>query len=144
MFIPFVIPVAATLILTAADQVPTFDVTPSCRAAAEASGGQDRLQTCVQSEQNARDELVRTWSQYSTSDRSLCSQPAGVGGEPTYTELITCLEMARDTRNPPNRAAESASSPTTSGMAPDQGVPSGTTPGMLHRQPRRPDGEGMK
>ena len=30
--------------------------------------------------------------------RELCLRSASVGGEPTYTELITCLEMDRDSK----------------------------------------------
>jgi hypothetical protein len=31
-----------------------------------------------------------------SADRSLCTRLSGTGGAPTYTELLVCLEMARD------------------------------------------------
>jgi hypothetical protein len=118
------LPIAAQLFVTVADTVPTFDVTPSCRAAASVTGAsQDRLQTCMQSEQRARDLIVKHWDQFTAADRRNCALTASVGGSPTYTEMVTCLEMARDTRNPPQ----------TETLAPMQGP---STSGMVHRQPR--------
>jgi hypothetical protein len=76
-------------------------VNPSCRAAAEASGGHDRLQGCLASENSARDQLVKEWMQFPVASRTLCLQSASAGGEPTYTELITCLEMDRDAKLKP-------------------------------------------
>lgn len=118
------LPVAAQLFVTVADKVPDFDVRPSCRAAAEAAGAStDRMQTCLQSEQRARETIVKDWSQYSAADRTNCALTASVGGYPTYTEMITCLEMARDTRNPPTSEALAPLGPATSGSG-------------AHRQPR--------
>jgi hypothetical protein len=124
MFVPLAALTAAQLFITVADTVPTFDVTPSCRAAASASGAAgDRMETCLQSEQRARAQVVDEWPRYKPAERTRCIQTATVGGNPTYSELATCLEMTRDTRNPP--AAQTLaplSAPSTSGMA--------------HRQPR--------
>jgi hypothetical protein len=118
------LPVAAQLFVTVADTVPTFDVRPSCRAAAAVAGAtQDRMQTCLQSEERARDLIVKDWSQFSAADRNQCALTASVGGSPTYTEMITCLEMARDTRN----------APTAENLAP---MPAPSTSGMAVRQPR--------
>jgi len=94
-----------------ADEVPTFDVKPSCEAAAEAAGAQEgRLQSCIQSEQQARQQLVQQWTQFRASDRALCSKTASAGGMATYTELITCLEMARDTEQPKHSESDVAPS----------------------------------
>ena len=38
----------------ASDNLPNFNVEPSCRAAALASNAQDRLQGCLDSEKHAR------------------------------------------------------------------------------------------
>ncbi|HWM46331.1 MAG TPA: hypothetical protein VNR11_05390 [Xanthobacteraceae bacterium] len=118
------VPLTAHLVVTVADDVPTFNVEPSCRAAASVAGAtQDRLQTCMASEERARDQAKQQWSAASAADRSLCSRTAQAGGIPTYTELLTCLEMARDTRSPP----------TVESLAP---VTEPATSGMAHRQPR--------
>ena len=86
----------------APQQPPTFDVNPSCKAAAAASGTQDRLQGCLDSEKNARAQLVKEWGQFPAASRATCYQASTAGGEPTYTEFITCLEMDRDAKLKPN------------------------------------------
>ena len=129
------LPLAAQLFVTVADTVPTFDVAPSCRAAASVTGAsQDRLQTCMQSEQRARDLIVKHWDQFTAADRRNCALTASVGGSPTYTEMVTCLEMARDTRNPAGQ---------TETLAP---LPAPSTSGMAIRQPRpaQPPGPGQQ
>jgi hypothetical protein len=99
MFIPlFALPLATQLIITVADGVPKLDVTASCRAPAVASNSTDRMQSCLASEQRIHDQLVKDWSGYPSVDRVDCVK-AVKGFEPTYTELLTCLEMARDVKN---------------------------------------------
>jgi hypothetical protein len=72
-------------------------VSPSCRAAAAAATDKGRLQTCIDSEHKARDQLAKDWSTYAADERNKCVN-AAKGFSPTYTELITCLEMERDLR----------------------------------------------
>ena len=95
------------------DDVPTLDVRPVCRGIAGQSGLEAGLQRtsfeqCVQSEQTVREQLKKEWSTFATADKSHCVTLAKTGGESSYTELITCLEMARDVRA--LRSAEAASS----------------------------------
>jgi hypothetical protein len=98
MWVPvFALPLAAQLVIAVADGVPKFDVTGSCRAAAAAATDQGRLQTCIDSEHKARDQLAKDWSTFAAGDRTNCVS-AMRGFQPTYTELITCLEMERDVR----------------------------------------------
>ena len=98
MIVPFfTLPLAAHLIISVADSVPTLDVTASCRAAAAAAKTTDRMQSCLNSEQKAHDQLVKDWSGFSSVDRANCVKALMVF-EPTYTELLTCLEMARDVK----------------------------------------------
>jgi hypothetical protein len=93
-----VLPLAGSLVV-AADRSPSFDVTPSCRAAATMGGGAGRtIDSCLKSEQSAHDQINQEWSQFSAIDRRQCVQNTTGGFEPTYTELLTCLEMARDAR----------------------------------------------
>jgi hypothetical protein len=89
---------AGGLALAAVDGVPNFNVEPSCRAAAQQAASPEYLSVCRNTEQKAHDEMQRQWSQLNTADKAQCVPAATVGGNPTYTELLTCLEMARDIR----------------------------------------------
>jgi len=91
---PFLaVPIALHLIAAASGGVPTLDVRPSCLAAAKAEiTTTDRMQTCMADEQSARDQLVKTWTKFNSADRVACVSTMDF--EPTYTELLTCLEMA--------------------------------------------------
>jgi hypothetical protein len=78
--------------------VPNFNVDPSCRAAAEQAAAADHITVCRNSEQRAHDEIARQWPQLSAADKAQCVPAVTAGGQATYTELLTCLEMARDSR----------------------------------------------
>ena len=85
------------------DDIPTLDVNPVCHGIAmqgelEAGLQQTSFQQCVQSEQAVREEIKKEWSSFSASDKSHCVALAKTGGESSYTELLTCMEMARDVR----------------------------------------------
>jgi hypothetical protein len=103
----FVATVLAALCLTGlsarSDDIPTLDVNPVCHGIAmqgelEAGLQQTSFQQCVQSEQVVRDEIKKEWSTFTTSDKTDCVALAKTGGESSYTELLTCMEMARDVR----------------------------------------------
>ena len=82
-----------------ADGVPSWDLTASCRAAASVAYSQtpsERLTSCLASEQRTREELTKYWSAYPAEDRIGCVK--SLTFSPTYTELVTCLEMRRDVR----------------------------------------------
>jgi hypothetical protein len=82
-----------------ADGVPDWDVTASCRAAAAIAITQtagDRLTSCLASEQRTREELNKNWSTFPAADRIACVK--SLTFSPTYTELVTCLEMRRDVK----------------------------------------------
>jgi hypothetical protein len=85
----------------AADSVPSWDVTASCRGASSVAYSQtasERLTSCLASEQRTREELNKNWSTFPTADRIGCVK--SLTFSPTYTELMTCLEMKRDVKNP--------------------------------------------
>jgi hypothetical protein len=84
--------------LAASKQVPYFDVDPSCRAAASRTGLGGHDATCRREEREAREQLERQWPQFEAADRARCVQRTRLGGQPTYTELLTCLELAREVR----------------------------------------------
>jgi len=83
-----------------ADNVPNWNVTTSCRGAAEAGFTQDtaaNLQRCIDSEKQTREQLSKDWSTFPAADRIRCVKTQTFS--PTYSELATCLEMNRDLRN---------------------------------------------
>jgi hypothetical protein len=84
--------------------VPDLNVDPVCRGIAQQAatpsekGGPDlAFSQCVQSEQAMRQKLVGEWSTFLPSEKVNCigAQTAGMA---SYTDLISCLEMARDAR----------------------------------------------
>jgi hypothetical protein len=87
-----------------ADDVPTLNVDPVCRGIAQQAaspgerGGPDLVfSQCVESEQTVRQQLAGEWSTFKPAEKASC-----IGSErsalPSYTGLISCLEMARDVR----------------------------------------------
>jgi hypothetical protein len=104
MLVPVLL--GAHLTIAVADPVPTFNVEPSCRQAASGDIGiKQDMSVCLDDEKGARDQLVKEWGQFAATDRSLCTRLSSTGGAPTYTELLVCLEMARDARKLPKEQA---------------------------------------
>jgi len=104
----------------ATDRVPVLDVEPVCRGIAEQGGTTlhdplmahapkpetvDPKSDCVNSEQRIRNQLTTAWQRFDAADRAHCISESEMGGESSYTELITCLEMARDVRKLHQEAA---------------------------------------
>ena len=83
------------LAIAAADVVPNFNVEPTCKGGLDSPGLNERYGRCIAEERDARSKLQANWSQYPAADRSQCSDTASMG-TPSYVELLTCLEMARD------------------------------------------------
>lgn len=81
-------------LLLVADQPPTLDVEPSCRAA-ERSGLTGRTSdNCMRGENQARATLNDKWTQFSSRQQARCTNLVQMGGPPSYVELLTCLEVA--------------------------------------------------
>jgi hypothetical protein len=87
-----------------AQSIPDLNVDPVCHGIAQQAGNPSEkggpdlaFSQCVQSEQAMRQKLVGEWSTFAPSDKSNCigSQQGGLA---SYTDLVTCLEMARDAR----------------------------------------------
>ena len=84
--------------------IPALDVRPVCRGIASQSAdsfGADlkaRFEECVKAEQAVHEQLKRDWPNFSAADKRHCVALATTGGESSNTELLTCLEMARDVR----------------------------------------------
>jgi len=87
------------------DEIPTLDVRPVCRGIAlqaadpgVGQGGSDTLQRCIETEKEVHEQLKKRWGEFSAADKRHCVALAKTGGEASNTELLTCLEMARDVR----------------------------------------------
>jgi hypothetical protein len=51
---------------------------------------------CMDSESADKATLQKEWSAFSAADQQQCTAAVTMGGLPSYTDLLTCLEMARD------------------------------------------------
>ena len=75
----------------AADDLPAFDIVKNCEA--EDAGSIAGPKACTIDETNAKNELAKSWSSYSASAKKDCIGEASIGGDKSYVELLTCLEM---------------------------------------------------
>ncbi len=83
---------------------PKWDVEKSCRSSFTAdAGGADRqrVSSCVSDEKSCRRYDRKDWASYPGPDREHCQQLATLGGTPSYVEMLTCLQIARDTKTLP-------------------------------------------
>jgi hypothetical protein len=86
----------------AADPVPKFDTGPSCRSAGAAAVMATRdTAACDRDKINARATLEKEWSQFPPSDQVRCARLVTLGGGPSYVELLTCLELAKQVKELP-------------------------------------------
>jgi hypothetical protein len=106
MILPAALALGAQLMMpVVADGVPQLNVEQVCEGIAKQGGvtfhdpaiAQEK-KNCLESEQAIRDELVKQWSSFTAADKTSCANESKMGGESSYTELLTCLEMARDVR----------------------------------------------
>jgi hypothetical protein len=94
---------ASALETQARKEIPAIDIQKTCKAAAGAMvslmGGtttEQDVNACLDSEQKARDQIVKDRGTYSSADKKQCMR-TGVY-LPSYVEWLTCLEMERDVR----------------------------------------------
>jgi hypothetical protein len=87
-----------------AQEPPNLNVDPVCHGIAQQAanpsetGGPDlAFAQCVRSEQAMRAKLVGEWSSFLPAEKSTCIG-SEQGGLASYTDLVTCLELARDAR----------------------------------------------
>jgi hypothetical protein len=67
---------------------------------------------CLGQEWSAREQLRREWRSFSRDDKIECVPLATLGGSPTYTELLTCLELSREARDLHGKSAPSTTGST--------------------------------
>jgi hypothetical protein len=89
------------LVITVADGVPEFDIARECRLdstqAFDLSAGlNETVKRCVADEQRALTQLQAQWSQFRESDKAQCTGETNIGGTPSYVDLLTCLQLAKE------------------------------------------------
>ncbi len=94
------------LAVAVADNVPHFNLEPVCRGIAQQGGlalepnqsvRQD-FKRCIKSEMAMRGRVVRQWPSFTATEKANCIGEANAGGFQSYTDLFTCLQMAREAR----------------------------------------------
>jgi hypothetical protein len=102
MKIPASIALLGCCLLTpafASDQVPKFNVEPSCKSAADVGiVDSQSVPACMRDEEAARKTLGPVWQSYSVAERTRCTDEASSGGISSYVELLVCLQMAREVK----------------------------------------------
>ncbi|MFY9696519.1 MAG: hypothetical protein WA776_04105 [Xanthobacteraceae bacterium] len=118
MILPPVLILGAHLIMPVSDSVPALNVEQVCQGIAQQGGVSFHdtdiaveKKNCLDSEKATRDELVKEWSSFAPADKVACTNESKMGGESSYTELLTCLEMARDVRTMKSEANQPAAVP---------------------------------
>ncbi|MFZ0606216.1 MAG: hypothetical protein WAM75_00895 [Xanthobacteraceae bacterium] len=126
MILPAALLVGAHLITPVADSVPTLNVQQVCQGIAQQGGvsfhdtdTSVEKKNCLDSERAVRDQIVKEWSSFAPADKAACTNESEMGGESSYTELLTCLEMARDVRTmKKEQSSKPAASPADPAAAP--------------------------
>jgi hypothetical protein len=118
MILPSTLLLGVTLLVPVVDGVPALNVEQVCKGIAQQGGVSFRdpniaveKKNCLDSEHATRDELTKQWSSFSTPDKNACTNEATMGGDSSYTELLTCLEMARDVRALHSESEKSGAAP---------------------------------
>ncbi len=102
--LPIALVVAHTSL--AVNQVPKFDISPTCHP------NFTSVAACRRDEQAARQKLKRQWRGFSRVHREHCVRLTTLGGDPSYVELLTCLQIAKQTKHlSPKRLLEGGFKP---------------------------------
>ena len=84
----------STACLAEKARLPKIDLHKICREIQTAAGNSHgTVSGCIASEREARDQIVKEWHSFPTSDRSACVKPDQY--MPTYVHWLTCLEAHR-------------------------------------------------
>ena len=77
----------------AADEPPAYDIARNCKQ--ETAGAAiNGPASCMNDETEAKKQLAKRWPSYSASQKKECVGESSIGGEKSYVELLTCLEMS--------------------------------------------------
>lgn len=95
---PLALVVGMQLLTAVADEVPAFDLNPTCNAAPIAGIRPRSRESCMNEELRARDRISESWNNIPIGDRSSCVASASSSPSRSYVQLLTCLELAADAR----------------------------------------------
>ena len=99
-------------LLAAPERPPQFDPVTSCQSGGALWGTlRQASDSCMRSEQEARATLEKSWNEILPADRTHCSLLVSTGGPPSYVELLSCVEMAREARAYREQRARTAAEP---------------------------------
>jgi hypothetical protein len=98
---------SSQFLIAVAGGVPNIDVKKTCRNSATVTGTltQNDIDACIADELGAHDQLVKEWAQFSGSVKAQCVQ-ASTAYLPSYIEMLTCLEMAKQAKGLPEEKAQ--------------------------------------
>ena len=109
----------------ASSGVPTVDIAITCRTSEKAliaifgTETQQNFESCMTSENTAREQIVKNWSSYPAGARQRCMNTTGY--MPSYVEWLTCLEMEQQVNE--MRKGAATNSATTEGRGARPGKP---------------------
>lgn len=93
---------AASAVLAAPrHELPSFDIQGNCSAeASESANVKLTKEGCARDEEDAKKQLEQRWSKLAASKaKSQCLEESSIGGDQSYVELLTCLQMSSDWTN---------------------------------------------
>ena len=88
---------ASNVASAASVNLPTIDITTTCRESDRAlssifgPNAQQTFDNCMKQEKEARDTIIKSWSNFPAGGRQRCVNVRGY--MPSYVEWLTCLEM---------------------------------------------------
>ena len=102
-----------------AQDVPRYNVETSCRGVSKSLHQRvgpeseltldERVARCLNTEEGARERVVKEWARFSTIDRSACIGATSSGGTASYVELLVCLGMKDEVAKLRSRSNEQPS-----------------------------------
>ena len=108
------IAVSTQLVTPISDAIPKLNVEATCRGSVEADKAMglalpQSFDKCMSDENSARQQLGPIWASYSPAVRAQCEGEATAGGEASYVDLLTCLQMNDVSATTPPSALRGAS-----------------------------------
>jgi len=88
-----------------ADAMPKLDIARECQFEGGAGPTRER---CAVDETQARNRLQTEWNQFGPDAKKQCNEESTTDNIASYVELLTCLEMERDVKNPPGFSTNSS------------------------------------
>ena len=93
----------------ASNGVPTADIATTCRTSVKAliaifgTETAQNFESCMNSEKEAREQIVKNWQKFPAGARQRCVNTTGY--MPSYVEWLTCLEMEQQVAETRKKAA---------------------------------------